>query len=71
MKVRVETQNGLPNKKYGLGWTIELIPGVGFMWITEDRGECIDGCRFNTAPAFLVASLGWLFWSVSFFIEAE
>jgi hypothetical protein len=69
MKIKVESSCGLPNKKYDLGWNIDLVPGIGIMWVTEDRGECIDGYRFNTRPAFLVINVGWLFWNWSFFIE--
>lgn len=69
MKVKIETACSLPDKKYNTGWNIAILPALDFAWIAEDRGDSIDGFRFNDRDAFQVISIAWLFWSASIFIE--
>lgn len=71
MRIKIETNCSLPDKKYNLGWSMGVLPELSLMWITEDNGESIDGYRFNTRPAFLIINIAWLFWSASFFIKGE
>jgi hypothetical protein len=69
MKVKIEPDCSLPVKKYNTGWYMSILPILDCRWVAEDVGDSIDGYRFNDRDAFLIISIGWLFWSASIFIE--